>query len=696
MLTPMIPNNEQIQIESANVQPEDDEPNTNYLLLLYRILRGHHKAIILTAIILSSIFSITGYLLVKPKYSAMGIVRVAPSTPMILYKNKKNTTIPLYDSFVSAQATYLLSQPVLERASYELSTKKIAWPTGYSGTKLLENKLKITTKRRNELIMLSSTHTSPRTAYLMVNSVLQSYETLHGEKANHTASIKERALETRLIELEQKLSENNKKIMNTLGQYTLSSLKKTHDYKIQQIQYHEEKITEITNMINNEGDFNNGLNLENSNENNIAKLTIYDHAMSIMLSRYATIKSQHTAASARLGKKHHVVVSYQHHLNVLGNSIENRRQQLIALAKTGQLQKAHENNQEENTQKYKLALLKHKSILSKLTSESTELNKKYFYASQLYNTRLYSQQAYDETLTRIEQTRLETENSLPGRIEIAVWASESEIPSTDKRLAASFIGIIAGVITSVLSFVAQGLLQRKCRYSDEVDTFESNGQLIGTLPHITNNLTQRLYANSIYHIRNELDLRWIQCEKHLCNITLITGAGRNTGKTKIAKELCKSFSYEGDEILYINFDSHNVIQANIINTPGICEILNDTNKTIPYKTEIDHLYFLPLGNVDQKYYNQTSYQHLQNIFNQLRQDFDHIFVDMGDSNCNVITDLLSKVSDNIIFIINANQSMAYIKSTVNIFNEKTCQSKSFIFNNSLETDLGLIYEQKQA
>ena len=68
----------------------------------------------LLAVALAGIFSvplaIAGYFALPPTYSSVGIVRIHPTLPKIMYTNDENTVPPLFDSFVSAQSQFLSSR----------------------------------------------------------------------------------------------------------------------------------------------------------------------------------------------------------------------------------------------------------------------------------------------------------------------------------------------------------------------------------------------------------------------------------------------------------------------------------------------------------------------------------------------------------------------------------------------------------
>ena len=94
---------------------DEPAPPANPLLILVRVLRGRMPLALVLALLLAALFGVAAYLAVSPNYQSQGLIRVAARVPKVMYADPNDPRLRLFDSFVSAEVTYVRSRPVLER-----------------------------------------------------------------------------------------------------------------------------------------------------------------------------------------------------------------------------------------------------------------------------------------------------------------------------------------------------------------------------------------------------------------------------------------------------------------------------------------------------------------------------------------------------------------------------------------------------
>ena len=95
--------------DSANAQ-------VNPLKTILRLVRGQFWRVIILSVLAGCGLAFAAFSVTKAFYESQGLVRLVAKEPKILYADKDDSRLRLYDAFVSAEATYLQSQQVITRA----------------------------------------------------------------------------------------------------------------------------------------------------------------------------------------------------------------------------------------------------------------------------------------------------------------------------------------------------------------------------------------------------------------------------------------------------------------------------------------------------------------------------------------------------------------------------------------------------
>jgi capsular polysaccharide biosynthesis protein len=215
------------------------------LLIVRRALRGRW----IITLIGSSALAIGGGLFawhaVQPLYESTGLLNIAP---VLSLPGSSDESLPtaLFDSYVGAQAAMLESREVLDSALEVLQSNHQEWPRDGQGIVLLQNNLRVTRKRGEQVIAVSVTHTSPLLAKAAVNAVFQSFrastrETESVARQNILVQ-QQQALQSRITELEDD-------ILVGSDRYGLLGLQRSHFAKTEELGLLESRLVQLSAVI---------------------------------------------------------------------------------------------------------------------------------------------------------------------------------------------------------------------------------------------------------------------------------------------------------------------------------------------------------------------------------------------------------------------------------------------------------------
>ena len=207
----------------------------NPLLLIRRYLRGRYIWAVALGATMSIPCAIVGYVAVPPVYESSGIVHVAPTMPKILYENELNQPMPMFDSFVSAQGSYLKSRRVLDSAANDKRLLEAGWPAGPAGLSLLLKKVDVQIPRGSELVQVSVKHPDARLAQAAVTAVLDAYDALKDELNGLGVESRELALVQRAKDLDLELKGLRQQVLQLAEVHGTDDLDAMHSMKLEAI-----------------------------------------------------------------------------------------------------------------------------------------------------------------------------------------------------------------------------------------------------------------------------------------------------------------------------------------------------------------------------------------------------------------------------------------------------------------------------
>jgi len=676
------------RIDETNIAPAPTTP----LVLIARAMRGRVMLGLVVGTLLGLVAAPVGFYATKPSFESTGIVRVAQTAPKILYQSDENQTQPLFDSFVQAQADLILTRPVLERASADRGLRAAAWPDGTEGVLRLAQSLKVDRKSKSELILITARDADPQAATHAVNAVLDAFQDLYGERADQNISIKERTLMERERQMTDKIEAIEQQLLAVGAEHGIETLARAHGNKVEQIQQLDQKLSDLDSSIAQQ-ESSGATSTMDSGDGGIVRLTVLDHAMATLINERTNIATTLAALEEHFGAGHRAVIEQRRKLAVQDEAIEARRTQLTTLGKTGVLTQSASGGGDAPKTATQLKDLRARmaDIRKVAKTEAVELHRKLVSMQTLQGESARLRRTLDETRRGLEQIRLESQNTLPGRIAISARGSLPLRPAKDRQIMLAGAGGAGAFVMGFVLVIAAGLAQQKYRFSDELDGVVSNHPLIGVVPE---NAIAEINDEpaAIHHARNALQLQFLRNPQDR-PVLAVTGTTNDARRTFSALSLARSFADSGVRTVLIDADlTLATLSADLGLTqqPGLREALQGENAAdLLVQHTRRNLSILPVGQTIGMEGRHLSPRNLAAILEKLLTEFEAVIIDAGPINRSIEAGIVIGLADHTLLTIDADESRAAVQRTLESLDRVAPRRVSTIFNGAKQNDPGL-------
>lgn len=667
------------------------------LRVVHRCLRGRYGWALLLGAALSIPGAVAGYLAAWPRYESTGLVRVAPTLPKILYESDENELPPLFESFVAAQASFLKTRRVLDRAAESPALREVGWPSGADGIALLEERLSVTTRPKTELIVVSVSHDEPVMAQRAVNAVLDAYQELYGEQSGLVVSATERTLEERHRELERELAATQERILRLAEQHGTDNLDELHEARVAQLAKLEGIITDLNLRIADLESRSAQGNADSEASGALAvvtaaqspeQLAASDAVLAKLLGERMTLESQIESLKTKFTPEHRTMQDLARRLAAANSEIERRASWLLQAVETGgsvvtvgatrdQLLVLRDRYQKlrDDTSAAALQLGRARLSIGSLKDQVADIKRRLM-----------------ETSQRLEAIRVENQNIAAGRVSIAARGDLPVAPASDKRIPLAVAGGMGGMGLGVGVIFAIGFVRRSFRFIDDVERVGSAIPLLGTLPDLKTGDAQRddLAALSVHHLRNMLLLR-APTPRGRGLVFVVTSASAGDGKTSLTAALGMSFAVAGHRTLLVDADLVGrglSRQLGMNRAPGLCEAIlrGDAEHEIT-ETGITSLWALPAGKSDGLRPEALSHLALRRIVNAVSARFDVVLIDSGPILGSLEANLVSTLADRVVVTVSRGQSAALVQAAVERLARIGAVCAGMVFNRANPIDM---------
>lgn len=660
-----VPLGDLARVESFLQQAEPMPANP--IRIVMRALRGRFLLASFLCLLLGGALALAGYRATRPSYQTAGLVRVSPLAAKILYQNDDNQLMPLFESFVTAQVAYLKSRPVLERALTDPRLAEAGWGNGPDDLARLNEALKVERKDRSELITVTAQSVDRMVAMSMVNAVLDAYEAIYGEKAEQKVSVKEQRLYSRESELESQLKEIDRKMLDIGKEHGTESIVKAHERKLAQLEEKDQKVVDIAASIaQQEASGARGASID-AGDGEITRLTVLDQAMADLLLDRARRSATLATLRDRYQENHPKVRQLSGEIAAIEQAIQSRREQLSLLGKTGVIAGTGAKEEAKTIDQLKQLKIELEASRSMLSQEAVELNQKKQMLSALADERGQIRSMLEEIRRGLEQVRVESRSTLPGRVEVAVRASQPTKPVTDRRAVFATGGGAAGVVLGLIGVVLMSILRQRVRYSDDLDEFEHRAPRLAVLPCVKHEVPadDERIRMALCDLRNQLQLR---SRSGNCRVIAVTSIGSEAGRTTVATGLAEAFALSGLRTTIVDADwaqSEVTRRYSLGESKGLRDaIACDRHEIEQHAAGANKLWIVPIGRDSHVADASTSWGSLQRVLSATATERDVIIIDAGGWDAQLTARLTVAIADITLVVIPRGQAISPVRTAI--------------------------------
>jgi len=669
----------------------------NPLLTVHRMLRGRYHWALALGLLLSIPGGLGGYHAIRPMYTSTAIVRVAPTMPKILRKTEENQLPPLFESFVSAQASFLSSRRVLDLAVADEAVVQAGWPAQPAGIALLAKRLEVNNRRGTELIMASVNHEDPVLAQKAVNAVLKAYDSVQDELSGMTITDREQALVQRQRDLQRDLDLLRGQLSDLSMVHGTDDVNQLRDAKVQEMIRLDNMIASITFQLAGAEAAAIGVTPEAPANNKVSHddLAQGDPTLRGLLDQALLIKTALDTKSRLLSPAHREIKDLQRSYDEHLAKIEERAAFLLGGGVTSTVEPGLPGGPVKSPEQLRVLLNDATRRRDLIKTDAIALDKTGTAILALKERLEGVKKDMDETTQRIDEIRLETRGSSAGRVTIIQRGDLPIEPSTDRRIPLAVGGACAGLGIGMGVLVLFGLLKGGYRYIDELDSAEVPVSLLGTVPDLSGDDLdhESMAALSVHHLRNMLE---VQTGGRLAEgrVFTITSASAGDGKTSVAIALAMSFAASGSRTVLVDADlvgRGSTKQLNLSSSKGVCEATmhgatNGTAHGEVQETMTSRLWALPAGQVHGVVPEHLSPTSMGRLIRGLRQRFETVVIDTGPILGSLEANIVAPLSDRVVVVVSRGQGPKVVRASILRLQRLGATCAGLVFNRATVHD----------
>lgn len=355
------------------------------------------------------------------------------------------------------------------------------------------------------------------------------------------------------------------------------------------------------------------------------------------------------------------------------------------------------NNILANLQQTRIALSINKSIKEKqnrlIKGKISEIP-----TQELESRVLDRQQKIKETLyLYLLQKREETAITLAVTAPISKLvdaAYSSSAPVSPKKNVIYFIAIALGILIPFSIIYIVDLFDNKISSRQDIEG-KVSAPFLGDIPQsesedeIMNTNSKSSSAEAIRIIRTNMEFMLNKISEHRSKTIFITSTIPKEGKTFVAINLASTIALSGKKVLLIGLDIRNPKIDRYVKLPskGLTNYLSKNNEDIhDYIVKLDdfeNFNVLPSGVVPPNPVDLLMNKRVDEMFDQLKNEYDYIIVDTAPVNLVTDTLLVAKNADMFIYVIRANYlDKRLVKVIENMYREKKLPNMSVLLNDT--------------
>lgn len=561
--------------------PEPEEVNP--VVAIHKIMKGRYILAAILALALGAGLGYAGYKYPVPIYRSTAMVRFRSTMPRILYSNEHNQMLPMFDSFMDAQALLMRSQRVTDMAMQSDEWKALHRGLTPEDAAEFVRSLEISRAQGSEIVQISFNDPDPNAAIIGARSVLESYTKIYGDSDFGADAQRMQLLEDRRTALSNEIKGYADRIQVIASEFGTDELEATHDYKVSLLNKIETELRDAELMVTKLDTVSTRPSEEPSSQPaavatkepvvSVAPATApapaaaltaeeiarHDPVMQVLLQRRhdQEQKIEVMLATTKMLPTHPSVLNEKALLKIINDDITDHTAKYVpppvqtAQGTPGAIDAHGVPVGPPEDWRGKVERLQ--ALYTRVKAETLDLGRKDLQIKALRSEQNVARQKLDETKSRIEQLNLEATGS--GRISVVSAGDRPGLPFSDKRKQFGMLGGLGGAVFGMGIVMLLGLMDRRLRSSHDAGGRSlQNVEMLGVLPRLPEVLvdseTAALAAHCVHGVRASLQVS-SNGEKRAY---AVTSPSAGEGKTSLTLALGMSFAATGARTLLIDCD----------------------------------------------------------------------------------------------------------------------------------------------
>jgi Mrp family chromosome partitioning ATPase len=540
------------------------DPPFNPFSQIHRLLRGRYWLAVLLALVGGAGGAYIGYHATQPTYQSVGLIRIKPILPRILFQNDQNGAMPMFAAFVESQVALIKSQRVIDVAMQHPEWRALNRGLAPERRVQFSESLAAQNPRGSDMIAVTFTDADPDAARRGVVAIVDAYDRLYGENDSESAQSRMKQLEERRELLSKEDRQLNEQILKVSDAATAGAIEPVFEAQMARMLQLAADLQEAEVAVARGGDTGAGVGgaattqpLPSANPVpvEILAMNFPGGEVARLVAARRDLESQLAFNRKNFGEQHRSVregidklAFYTKQLDELAPFYQQLYAERMAasgaVGPTAGLTLEQLKANEANVRR----------VYERVKAETEALGRKYNEVKQLRRKVEEVAAKLKETNERIDQ--LNTEAAVGGRISIESRGDRPLAPFKDKRkmfAVAGAMGLGGGGVALLLLI---GLLDRRIRHiSDVHETIQHCRRILGVLPQLPNEDSDMedsmIAAHSVHQIRMLLQNR---VEPGRTPVFAVTSASPSAGKTSLTLALGISFAASGARTLLIDCD----------------------------------------------------------------------------------------------------------------------------------------------
>ncbi len=622
-------------------------------------LRRHWLLSLITGFFVAACLSVVLHLVIPLNYDAQALIRVRRENKEIFSRSQtRYDDLRDYETFKKTQAALIKSTFVVQSALRKEEIGQLPMVKAEEDpASWLADELRVSNPEDSEILSVSLRGENREEIRKLVNAVVESYveEIVQAERDNDLERLRilknsYRSNVTDVKELQETISTLSKEV----GSLSSESVEVVHQIQMDQLMRTKSRRDKVlfelqdvkTNLVvlqqrRDQGSYT-------PSEHEIEDAMEMDPFYAEAKSRLLSLKNEHRSQNARGNVA--ALRQLQPAMQQAYSEVEQLKSELHERV-VDRIRRM--SNRDPGTEKDLISMLETERIL--LTQQFQAIHEQHVKQEQDigdsigFSADLEMRKAELQNvthmmeITRTEMDSLDLELKKRARISVIQEAIVPEVSDWVFKYGIIFVLFTTALGSTVFGIAYWDYQTMKVNNSSDVPG-RTNVRVVGSLPALdrrgrsmfswgglSGSSLEAVLTESIDSIRTA-----ILCGNgdHPLHVVMVTSAIAQEGKTTLAGQLAISLARSGRRTLLIDADVHNPQQHHVFSLPfgrGFCELLRgeSTLDQVVQHVSVEGLSMITAGYCNQASLRALTTESVQNVFSQLRSEFDFIVVDSG-------------------------------------------------------------------